>query len=68
MATTTYLYQKTNDALDELSESTGLSPTSSIWSQTDQVTLVFPNVLNEADKTTLDDYLLNHGYGFVSAT
>ncbi len=66
MIETTYLYQKTNETLDELEGNTGLAPTSKVWSLTDQATVIFPDVLSSGDKATLDDYMLTHGYAFVS--
>ena len=68
MIETTYLYQKTNKTLDELEGNTGLAPTSKVWSLSDQATIVFPDVLSAPDLATLDDYMLTHGYVFVSKT
>jgi len=63
---TTYLYRKTNETLDELPGNTGLSPTSLVWSLTDEASITFADALTSGDKDALDDYMSVHGYVFIS--
>jgi hypothetical protein len=68
----TYLYRKSNPALEQLPlDLPTLTPASSVWSLTDELSLVYDSALDAGDKATLDDYMVNHESGpyvFVSQT
>lgn len=63
---TTYLYQKRNEAVDDLRANTGLNPLSIVDNTVGQLSVPFGDILPPGDKQTLDDFMDTRGYNFVS--
>lgn len=61
----TYIYTRvTNDAIQELTDAIGLTPTTVSLSGGNELTLTFDNAIATDEKTRLDNYMADFGFVF----